>query len=167
MFGATFTGHLGWSDRFENRAFYDARQLSQRSQAVANRVATLETASDKRISPIKRHCRNCRRFSQKITLLLCRPSPNPPYSKKKQDILSSRLALAYATFWMRCWSLRHRSLPQRYKANPRNPSADAILALTEKLSAIEATGATDVDFCWLNNNYQRALFHYVRRCFCG
>ena len=53
---------------------------------------------------------------------------------------------------------------QKIKANPKKPSADAILALTDKLATIEATGATEVDLSWLNNNYQRSLFHYVRHC---
>ena len=53
---------------------------------------------------------------------------------------------------------------QKIKANPKKPSADAILALTNKLATIEATGATEVDLSWLNNNYQRSLFHYVRHC---
>src|SRR6516162_9681465 len=36
--------------------------------------------------------------------------------------------------------------------------------LADKLTAIEATGVLAVDLSWLNANYQRALFHYVRRC---
>src|SRR5687768_1482925 len=36
--------------------------------------------------------------------------------------------------------------------------------LADKLAAIEATGTLAVDLSWLNANYQRALFHYVRKC---
>jgi len=53
---------------------------------------------------------------------------------------------------------------QKIKANPSKPSADAMLALTDKLTAIAATGVLACDLSWLNNNYQRALFHYVRKC---
>ena len=37
-------------------------------------------------------------------------------------------------------------------------------SLADKLAAIEATGVLGVDLSWLNANYQRALFHYVRKC---
>ena len=37
-------------------------------------------------------------------------------------------------------------------------------SLADKLTAIEATGVLKVDLSWLNANYQRALFHYVRKC---
>src|SRR5918997_6774692 len=53
---------------------------------------------------------------------------------------------------------------QRIKANPHNPSPEAMLALVRKLRTIEATGILRVDLCWLNSNYQRALFHLVDRC---
>ena len=53
---------------------------------------------------------------------------------------------------------------QRIKANPAKPSANAMLTLTEKLTAIEATGTLTLDLSWLNSNYQRSLFHYVRVC---
>ena len=52
---------------------------------------------------------------------------------------------------------------QTIKANPSKPSADAMLRLVGKLKAIEATGVLQVDLSWLNNNYQRALFHQVRK----
>jgi TnpA family transposase len=52
---------------------------------------------------------------------------------------------------------------QKIKANPSKPSADAMLSLTDKLAAIAATGVLAVDLSWLNNNYQRALFHQVRK----
>ena len=53
---------------------------------------------------------------------------------------------------------------QAIKANPAKPSAAAMLSLANKLTAIEATGVLAVDLSWLNANYQRALFHYVRKC---
>src|SRR3954469_17583043 len=53
---------------------------------------------------------------------------------------------------------------QTLKANPAKPSATAMQGLADKLTAIEATGALTVDLSWLNANYQRALFHYVRKC---
>jgi TnpA family transposase len=53
---------------------------------------------------------------------------------------------------------------QGIKANPAKPSATAIQGLADKLAAIEATGTLAVDLSWLNANYQRALFHYVRKC---
>src|SRR5580700_8453153 len=53
---------------------------------------------------------------------------------------------------------------QAIKANPAKPSATAMQGLADKLDAIEATGVLAVDLSWLNANYQRALFHYVRKC---
>ncbi len=53
---------------------------------------------------------------------------------------------------------------QAIKANPSKPSATAMQGLADKLAAIEATGVLAVDLSWLNANYQRALFHYVRKC---
>ena len=53
---------------------------------------------------------------------------------------------------------------QLIKANPNKPSAPAMLALLAKLHAIEATKALNVDLTWLNGNYQRALFHSVKKC---
>jgi TnpA family transposase len=53
---------------------------------------------------------------------------------------------------------------QGIKANPARPSASAMQGLADKLAAIEATGTLAVDLSWLNANYQRALFHYVRKC---
>lgn len=52
---------------------------------------------------------------------------------------------------------------QRIKANPSKPSVDAILALIRKLTVIEKTGVLRVNLSWLNANYQRALFHQVRK----
>ena len=52
---------------------------------------------------------------------------------------------------------------QRIKANPSKPSADAMLAVLAKLATVEATGVLGVDLTWLNSNYQRALFHQVRK----
>jgi TnpA family transposase len=53
---------------------------------------------------------------------------------------------------------------QAIKANPPKPSPTAMQSLINKLAAIEATGVLAVDLSWLNANYQRALFHYVRKC---
>jgi hypothetical protein len=53
---------------------------------------------------------------------------------------------------------------QGIKADPARPSASAMQALADKLAAIEATGTLAIDLSWLNANYQRALFHYVRKC---
>ena len=53
---------------------------------------------------------------------------------------------------------------QALKANPTKPSPAAMQGLADKLTAIEATGVLKIDLSWLNANYQRALFHYVRKC---
>jgi hypothetical protein len=53
---------------------------------------------------------------------------------------------------------------QVLKQPPGQASPAAILCLIEKLKQIEATGILAVNLPWLNNNYQRALAHYVRRC---
>jgi uncharacterized protein DUF4158 len=52
---------------------------------------------------------------------------------------------------------------QAIKANPSKPSVDAMLTLLDKLRLIEVTGVLGVDLSWLNANYQRALFHQVRK----
>jgi hypothetical protein len=52
---------------------------------------------------------------------------------------------------------------QEIKANPNKPSARAMLTLLRKLRAIEETGVLAVDLSWLSGNYQRALFHQVRK----
>jgi len=52
---------------------------------------------------------------------------------------------------------------QAIKANPSKPSVDAMLTLLDKLRVIEATGVLGLDLSWLNGNYQRALFHQVRK----
>ena len=53
---------------------------------------------------------------------------------------------------------------QQIKANPSKPSPEAMVTLLQKLQIIEATGVIGLDLSWLNGNYQRALFHYVRKC---
>jgi Domain of unknown function (DUF4158) len=53
---------------------------------------------------------------------------------------------------------------QAVKANPAKPSPAAMQSLADKLTAIEATGVLAVDLSWLSAKYQRALFHYVRKC---
>ncbi len=40
----------------------------------------------------------------------------------------------------------------------------ALLRLIDKLEQIKATGILDIDLAWLNNNYQRSLTRYARRC---
>ena len=53
---------------------------------------------------------------------------------------------------------------QAVKANPAKPSPAAMQSLADKLTAIEATGVLAIDLSWLNANYQRRLFHFVRKC---
>jgi TnpA family transposase len=53
---------------------------------------------------------------------------------------------------------------QKIKANPAKASSGAMNALIDKMAAIEATGILGIDLSWLNANYQRAMFHYVRKC---
>ena len=53
---------------------------------------------------------------------------------------------------------------QGIKKNPAKPSAVAMRRLAERLTLIEATGVLGMDLEWLNRNYQRALFQYVRNC---
>lgn len=50
------------------------------------------------------------------------------------------------------------------KQSPARPSPAALTKLTEKLQQIEASGILNLDLFWLNNNFQRALARYVRRC---
>ena len=52
---------------------------------------------------------------------------------------------------------------QAVKANPSKPSVHAMNALLEKLTGVAATGVLAIDLTWLNSNYQRALFHQVRK----
>ena len=53
---------------------------------------------------------------------------------------------------------------QALKETPKRASPQAILRLLDKLEKIEATGILTVDLSWLNNNYQRSLTHYAKRC---
>ena len=53
---------------------------------------------------------------------------------------------------------------QGIKKNPAKPSAVAMRRLAERLTLIEATGVLGMDLEWLNRNYQRSLFQYVRNC---
>lgn len=39
-----------------------------------------------------------------------------------------------------------------------------MLCLAEILQRIQETGALAIDLTWLNNNYQRSLTRYARRC---
>lgn len=53
---------------------------------------------------------------------------------------------------------------QLLKEPPGRPSPTAMLRLIDKLERIHETGVLFVDLTWLNNNYQRSLTRYVRRC---
>src|SRR4051812_20463240 len=53
---------------------------------------------------------------------------------------------------------------QAVKANPAKPSPTAMQGRAAKLAPLEATGVLAVDPSRLHANYQRALFHYVRKC---
>jgi len=53
---------------------------------------------------------------------------------------------------------------QYLKEPAARPSSDAIVALTEKLKHIQSIGILAVNLTWLNNNYQRNLALYVKRC---
>jgi len=53
---------------------------------------------------------------------------------------------------------------QRLKAPPGVPSPSAMKELMDKLARIQETGILDTELSWLNNNYQRALAAYVRKC---
>jgi TnpA family transposase len=50
------------------------------------------------------------------------------------------------------------------KQPPGRPSPSAMLRLTDKLEQIQGTGTLTLDLTWLNNNYQRTLARYTRRC---
>ena len=49
------------------------------------------------------------------------------------------------------------------KSNPGHPSVESMRVAVRKLRLIEETGVLDLDLSWLNSNYQRALFHKVRK----
>lgn len=53
---------------------------------------------------------------------------------------------------------------QSLKQPPGKASPKAMLRLATKLELIQATGILNVDLSWLNNNYQRSLTRYGRRC---
>lgn len=52
----------------------------------------------------------------------------------------------------------------RLKQTPRRASPSALLRLTKNLDEMTRTGVLDLDLSWLNNNFQRALARYARRC---
>ena len=56
------------------------------------------------------------------------------------------------------------SLLQQLKAPPGKSSAPAMKRLSLNIAIIEGTGVLNLDLSWLNNNYQRALAQYVRKC---
>ena len=49
------------------------------------------------------------------------------------------------------------------KSNPGHPSVESMRVAVRKLGLIGETGVLDLDLSWLNSNYQRALFHKVRK----
>lgn len=53
---------------------------------------------------------------------------------------------------------------QNLKEPPARPSSDAIIRLTAKLKQIRDIGIIAIDLTWLNNNYQRSLALYAKRC---
>ncbi|MFQ5906413.1 MAG: Tn3 family transposase, partial [bacterium] len=53
---------------------------------------------------------------------------------------------------------------QTLKQPPGQASPAAVLRLISKLKQIQATGVLTVHLTWLNNNYQRSLTRYARRC---
>lgn len=53
---------------------------------------------------------------------------------------------------------------QILKQPPGQPSPSAMIRLIDKLKQIEEIGVLSMDLAWLNNNYQRTVTHYVRRC---
>lgn len=53
---------------------------------------------------------------------------------------------------------------QQLKEPPGKASAAAMNRLADKLACIEETGVLGIDLSWLNNNYQRSLASYVRKC---
>lgn len=60
-------------------------------------------------------------------------------------------------------SLNRISIFQQLKIPPDIPSARALISLTKNLEIIENTNITQLDFSWLNNNYQRNLAKYAVR----
>lgn len=53
---------------------------------------------------------------------------------------------------------------QSLKESPGKASPNSMLRLATKLELIQLTGILDIDLSWLNNNYQRSLTRYARRC---
>ena len=53
---------------------------------------------------------------------------------------------------------------QSLKDSPGVPSPQMVGRLTSKLTTIRDTGILAVDLSWVNNNYQRFLAKFVRRC---
>lgn len=53
---------------------------------------------------------------------------------------------------------------QSHKEPPGKASPNGMLRLATKLELIQATGVLEIDLSWSNNNYQRSLTRYARRC---
>jgi uncharacterized protein DUF4158 len=58
----------------------------------------------------------------------------------------------------------NRSGLHALKEPPGVPCPAAVTRLANKLEAIRGLGVSEVDLSWLNNNYQRSLAKYARRC---
>lgn len=74
------------------------------------------------------------------------------------DTLMHRLDMMIAT------EDRQKSDFYFLKNPPGRPSPASIIKLTNKIELIEATGILEVDLSWLNNNFQRSLTRYAKRC---
>ncbi len=61
------------------------------------------------------------------------------------------------------WESRTSGI-QILKQAPGRPSPTAMLRLTKNIDEIQKTGVLDLDLSWLNNNFQRALSRYAKRC---
>jgi hypothetical protein len=59
---------------------------------------------------------------------------------------------------------KRQSLFSELKKAPGEPSPKAMLKLTQKIDQIESMGILTVDLSWLNNNFQRSLTRYAKRC---
>lgn len=59
---------------------------------------------------------------------------------------------------------KHHSDFNFLKTPAGRPSPPAMLKLTNKMEQIQSTKILDIDLSWLNNNFQRVLFQYAKRC---
>ena len=98
------------------------------------------------------------------------PLPAPLPAGKEQDGQGDELPRASGLSRHRAGSCPLSQGPLAASRPPREDQGQPGQALggrhagtRRKLAAIEATGVLAVDLSWLNANYQRALFHYVRK----